>query len=199
MGYDFHITRREHWAQGGSDITEAEWLDYVSSDGELTPMPANGPCFAFWESSGKQEKSWLDWHNGQIYTKNPSQLMLEKMVSIASELKAVVQGDDGEIYSGPANSKTYPPSGSRPNLKFKPTIFTWLGSLRFWHRPRSTKVALSFNAGDRVRDVWGHEHTVLEILPDAEHGLGLIKTRRDDGVQLSHAVIAHGLTKIDAP
>ena len=54
---------------------------------------------------------------------------------------------------------------------------------------------LGFAVGDVVRDVWKNEHTVTEIDPLAEHGLGLIQTRRlSDGVVLYSAMMAHGLT-----
>ena len=51
---------------------------------------------------------------------------------------------------------------------------------------------LRFGVGDIVRDVWGNEHIVTEIDPTAEHGVGLIRTRRiSDGVVLGTAMIAH--------
>ena len=54
---------------------------------------------------------------------------------------------------------------------------------------------LGFGVGDVVRDVWRNEHMVTEIDPLAEHGLGLIETRRiNDGVVLYSAMMAHGLT-----
>jgi hypothetical protein len=36
---------------------------------------------------------------------------------------------------------------------------------------------------------------VLRIDPAAEHGLGMIWTRRDDGTELGFMMIAHGLTR----
>ena len=54
---------------------------------------------------------------------------------------------------------------------------------------------LGFGVGDVVRDVWGNEHTVTKIDPLAEHGIGLIWTRRiSDGVVLGSGMMAHGLT-----
>ena len=40
----------------------------------------------------------LDWFQGEIFTKNPDQILIDKMVKIAHNLNAVVQGDDGELY-----------------------------------------------------------------------------------------------------
>ena len=45
MGYDLHITRRQNWYSEGAQITEAEWLDYIETDPELTKVPENGPHF----------------------------------------------------------------------------------------------------------------------------------------------------------
>ncbi|HET7623927.1 MAG TPA: hypothetical protein VFM25_01590 [Verrucomicrobiae bacterium] len=56
---------------------------------------------------------------------------------------------------------------------------------------------LPFGVGDIVRDVWGNEHTVFEIDPEAEHGIGLIRTRRlSDGVVLGTAMMAHDFTLV---
>lgn len=56
---------------------------------------------------------------------------------------------------------------------------------------------LGFGVGDVVRDVWSNEHVVTEIDPLAEHGLGIIRTRRlSDGVVLGSAMMAHGLTLV---
>ncbi len=53
---------------------------------------------------------------------------------------------------------------------------------------------LGFDVGDVVRDAWGNEHVVTEIDPTAEHGLGIIRTRRlSDGVILGTAMMAHDL------
>ena len=47
---------------------------------------------------------------------------------------------------------------------------------------------------NKVRDSFGNEHTVIAIDPKAEHGLGVIRTRRtSDASQHAHAMIAHGL------
>jgi hypothetical protein len=53
---------------------------------------------------------------------------------------------------------------------------------------------LGFGVGDVVRDTWGNEHVVTAIDPKAEHGLGIIRTRRlSDGVVLGTAMMAHDL------
>ena len=53
---------------------------------------------------------------------------------------------------------------------------------------------LGFGVGDIVKDTWGNEHAVTGIDPKAEHGLGIIRTRRlSDGVVLGTAMTAHDL------
>jgi len=48
----------------------------------------------------------LEWFQDDIYTKNPDEPILAKMLQIASALGARVQGDDGEIYRS-ANFQDY--------------------------------------------------------------------------------------------
>ncbi|HKB60175.1 MAG TPA: hypothetical protein VKC56_09050 [Gallionellaceae bacterium] len=96
MGYDFHITRRDHWIDEGNEITAAEWLAYVERDSELQLLPDQGPYFTMWHGKCEYAEPWFDWKNGQIYTKNPDKAIVDKMVVMAREFAAKVQGDDGE-------------------------------------------------------------------------------------------------------
>jgi hypothetical protein len=98
MGYDLHITRRANWYDEGNDITTDEWFEFVKNDSELQLKTENGPYFAEWSGKSALQEPWLDWSHGQIQTKNPDDALIDKMVSIANKLHAVVQGDDGEIY-----------------------------------------------------------------------------------------------------
>jgi len=98
MGYDLHITRRTDWSMMGNDIAAPEWLAYVARDPELSLWPENGPYMARWSGKSKHSDAWLDWFKGNVYTKNPDEALIEKMIHIAHELGATVQGDDGETY-----------------------------------------------------------------------------------------------------
>jgi hypothetical protein len=188
MGYDLHITRRKHWTDKGDDITGDEWLAYVQNDSELHLQPQSGPYFAVWSGPSGRDDPWLDWSDGQIYCKYPDPALIDKMVVIAQQLDAVVQGDDGEIYeqSQQAPRQTALTIGRRAAGWF--SRFRSQRSVKIEHEP------LPFGVGDRVRDTWGNEHTVIQIDPKAEHGMGVIRTRRNDGTELGHAMIAHGLT-----
>jgi len=41
---------------------------------------------------------WFDWRRGQVFTKHPDQKTLGKMLAIARDFGAIVQGDEGETY-----------------------------------------------------------------------------------------------------
>ena len=98
MGYDLHIIRRKHWFDEGNNITSEEWLDIIKNDSELQLKTEYGPFFAVWNGKSTLQDPWLNWSHGQIQTKNPDDALIDKMVSIANKLHAVVQGDDGELY-----------------------------------------------------------------------------------------------------
>ncbi len=190
MGYDLHITRRKHWSDAGDDITADEWLTCVRGDAELRLRPENGFYFAEWSGLVEHGGHWLDWRDGQIYSKNPDRTLMDKMVEIALQLGAEVQGDDGEVYTGSDEAPQHRASslGDR--------IVRWFARFRPRSAIRTAQAPIPFGVGDRVRDPWGNEHTILAIDREAEHGMGVIRTRRDDGTELGFAVIAHGLTPI---
>ncbi|HEX9063131.1 MAG TPA: hypothetical protein VF941_23405, partial [Clostridia bacterium] len=77
---------------------EEEWLAVVEKDPELSIDSKNGPFFAVWKHDGQENEYWLDWFGGNIYSKNPDEILISKMVNIAKLLDAKVQGDDGELY-----------------------------------------------------------------------------------------------------
>jgi hypothetical protein len=103
MGYDVHITRAEFWADNeGHEITTAEWLEYVQRDPELLAPDAaereRVQFFVQWRGHSMYPDPWFGWHRGDIFTKNPDKPIMVKMLQIAKELGARVQGDDGEFY-----------------------------------------------------------------------------------------------------
>jgi hypothetical protein len=98
MGYDLHITRREYWSdEDGPEISLDEWMSYRSHDTELAQDPNNEGL----ESTifvTRSEKWPLWWSRGEIYTKNPDDLVISKMVRIPAALNARVLGNDDAIY-----------------------------------------------------------------------------------------------------
>ena len=104
MGYDLHITRAQHWAETrDAPITADEWLNFIENDPELIIDPRNnGPYFALWRQHRIDDDfPWFDWFHGQIYSKYPDRKTLGKMLAIARQFSAIVQGDEGEVYSCP--------------------------------------------------------------------------------------------------
>jgi hypothetical protein len=121
MGYDVYITRKHDWFDTkGPEISLAEWLDFVAKDPEMrldgyaeTRMQ-DGSVFrtereglAVWTAYSAHDesgnKAWFLHEHGHVTVKNPDDEILRKMWSIAQDLSAKVQGDDGEIYDASAN------------------------------------------------------------------------------------------------
>jgi hypothetical protein len=103
MGWEVHMTRAEHWPDSDQrPITADEWLAVVAADPELRIDKANGPYFAIWSGPcSYPDGGWFDWADGCVSTKNPDRAILGKLLQLAAKLGAVVQGDDGELYSRP--------------------------------------------------------------------------------------------------
>src|SRR5919202_1267754 len=100
MAYNLHITRADDWADNDDCwITPQEWLAIVQDDPELTFFDEQRqPYFAVWSGPSTYPQPWFDWSRGNITTKYPDAPMVNKMVRIAQQLDAKVQGDDGELY-----------------------------------------------------------------------------------------------------
>lgn len=113
MGYDIHITRKENWFEDeGKEITEAEWKSYVNSDSELRlsgfaeaesslniTLRYVNPLLADWLGHPDHEIVYFDFRHGNVVVKNPDEITLNKMKNIAHNLRAKVQGDEGEFYN----------------------------------------------------------------------------------------------------
>ncbi len=102
MGYDLHVTRADNWeANTTRRIREEEWLRVIREDPELDADPTNGPYAANWLTS--RRATWFDWSDGNVYTTDPDQDAVGKLLDIAFRLRASVQGDDGETYANPTD------------------------------------------------------------------------------------------------
>ncbi len=108
MGYELHIIRKSDYEnyEEDSSISFEEWLKLVENDSELKLTDdgdsAEEKGFCLWNGHSKykdDEGPWFDYYKGTIYTKNPDEEVIEKMLKIADSLKAKVMGDDGEFYS----------------------------------------------------------------------------------------------------
>lgn len=102
MGYDLHITRAMDWTENrGQLIDESEWLQLTAADTDLVADPAHGPFAVRFRSS-----AWFDWFEGNVFTTDPDRATVTKMLGLAHQLSAIVQGDDGEIYE---SAQQWPP------------------------------------------------------------------------------------------
>ena len=172
MGYDAHITRRRAWSDAdGPHITEQEWRARTESDAELAS---------------------LYWDNGNISAKNPDPTLLRKMVSVAGTLAATVQGDDGEFYDAEGNPTPAP----------QPHLFTraasWVRNLVSSGAKPIDPLSLPFKVGDGVCDPWGNFGRVTDIDVRANHGLGRITVKYEDGRTSTSAAVAHEWKRADA-
>ena len=144
MGYDLHITRKEDWSDEDSDrnISLAEWLEYINKDTELkisedyqikNPQKSDetipAPGFCDWLNHPQKEEYWFLYNQGNIETKNPDEHAIIKMLSIANNFNAKVQGDDGEVYSIASSSKIIADDGSGKITIINPDKKPWW---KFW-------------------------------------------------------------------
>jgi hypothetical protein len=123
MGWEVHMTRADDWSNSDQrPITPEEWLAVVHSDPELRIDEANGPYFAVWSGPcSYPDGAWFDWAEGCVSTKNPDRAILGKLLQLAAKLGAVVQGDDGEVYSRPEDlpaDEVVAAPGRRPWWRF---------------------------------------------------------------------------------
>jgi hypothetical protein len=208
MGYDVHITRKEEWSdEKGPRITEAEWQAYVKSDPEMVITGAaehtnpqgdtirlTQPLLSEWRHHSSGHPVWFSYFEGSLSVKNPDDECLAKMRHIATRLHARVQGDEGEFYDAQQKRPSFFKrlcSSMTIVRRSQPEPTTAGHSARIVPVDPTT---LGFAVGDVVRDTWGNEHVVTEIDPQAEHGLGIIRTRRlSDGVVLGATMVAHDL------
>ena len=128
MGYDIHITRRKHWFDKGDDIALDEFVRHVRADAEFRYPGENGDDYADWRSPETGYESWLCWSDGQIDTKNPEPEFIDKNFAVARELRAKVQGDDGEVYLSATEiqKEEIEPAASVPSPpRPAPAVFPW--------------------------------------------------------------------------
>lgn len=117
MGYELHITRREHWVDEDPalNISMEEWTALVNNDPEMRldheaaatttggeTITVHSDGLAVWTAYSRDgimgNHAWFAYHGGNICVKNPDAEIIHKMKSVATLLQAKVMGDDGELY-----------------------------------------------------------------------------------------------------
>lgn len=126
MGWEMHITRAESWSDSETQpIGSEEWVQLVNHDEELAFDRRNGEFHAIWKG---QETCWLEWNDGEIYSKSPTQPLYEKMLEIATALNAHLRDDDDRPYLLPGDLLN--PSWARPATKTS----LWQKIIRFFKK-----------------------------------------------------------------
>ena len=116
MSYSITIVRKNNLEdlEEESNITLEEWLNYIKKDEELErPSESSftdynrtyyqkkpGYCEWIGHPSYKEPfaRPWFDYYNGGITSENVDDETMLKMITIAEQLNAKVQGQDGEFY-----------------------------------------------------------------------------------------------------
>lgn len=107
MGYELNIQREnEH-----NKISTKDWIAYMESDSEfeqIEQFPADlgnnevltvqTPNGGLWKSDKGEVPFTFSEEYGDITVKNPENWIIEKMISIAKNLNAIVVGEEGEKY-----------------------------------------------------------------------------------------------------
>jgi hypothetical protein len=182
MGYAVRVTRAKYWSVNQDCwIAPHEWLALIARDSALKHEPSNG------EHAVVYHDYWLDWRDGNIYTENPDEFLLRKMVEIAGALNGTVQGEDGEQYT--ADNITRVP------------FMEWMGNIMQdgSRRPPTlrTNDDAPFAIGDKVKDVYGRVAEVIALDAGAQHGLGELTIAYDDDRSLrTFQFKGHGLEKV---
>lgn len=109
MGYDFHITRRAHWAdETGAAIDSAEWLNVAGSMAELRPIAispltkANLPsewlshCWHGHPATDGQHGPIFRFVDGRVTFRGDDPATLRLALALAERLSARLVGDEGE-------------------------------------------------------------------------------------------------------
>lgn len=198
MAYDLHIVRTKNWLEAStSPITKSDVDALIASDPELEWSTTdyvdmsddNGAVTRYWMIAWRGHPCFW-WYRDEIRCSGPNDAQQLKLTQMARALKAFAVGDDGEIYDADGGGPR------QPTASFGERVAGWFARLRPQHQRVIAHEPLPFGVGDRVRDPWGNEHTVISIDPKAAHGMGVVRTRRDDGTEHALAMIAHGLESV---
>lgn len=107
MPYTLFITRAAHWsANAAAKIEPAEWNAIVSGDPSLWPPQEEPTAAVRFRSIAGGPASTLAFIDGNIACRNPDEPTVAKLLELAAQLNARVQGEDGEIHHDPISPPT---------------------------------------------------------------------------------------------
>src|SRR4051812_18096780 len=105
MGYDVHVTRKREWSDAdGPQIEAEEWKKLRVAQPELDEL--------------------IRYDGGELIAKNPDAALIKRLVVLAADLGAKVQGDDGEVYTAQSleGESDEPPKRSSAVAWLKPVL-----------------------------------------------------------------------------
>ncbi|MBT30877.1 MAG: hypothetical protein CMO01_14560 [Thalassobius sp.] len=133
MGYDIIVIREEE----KDKISQKAWLQYLKNDKDFRLTESNGEMVAIWILDDVNAPFRYYEEFGMISVKNPDTWVIEKMISIADELDAVVKGEEGEIYD-----QNYIDKEDKDGRLY-------LNTVSEWPEPKSISVSVKENISKR--------------------------------------------------
>ena len=99
MGRDVYITRAAHPARGAqTPIPQEAWRDIIRDDPELHAPDEAYPSYAVWSGGAADVPTWIDWADGNLFTRSPHGRFLRKLARLAELLDAGVFDENGAAY-----------------------------------------------------------------------------------------------------
>ena len=110
MSYEVHIHRAEdHVDAAENPIPREEWEAWVTNAEDFRFSDSDYVTFQYedgerverlaeWTAHPDGEEFSLYYYSGSVVTGNPDAHTVRRMVKIAEDLRARLQGDDGEFY-----------------------------------------------------------------------------------------------------
>lgn len=96
-----HIHRSSDWFDSEHlPIPRAEWDAYVAAQDDLVPGEEG---VVEWSGHPEGHEVVLDWFDGRITVHQADEATLGRLGAIADDLRAVLQGDDCEVFGGDAS------------------------------------------------------------------------------------------------
>lgn len=99
MGFHVYITRAGHPADGPQlPIPQRDWRDLIDRDPELIAPDEALPSYVLWSGPSKRSAPWIDWADGNLFSRSPDDALFGKLFELAECLEAEVRGENGEAY-----------------------------------------------------------------------------------------------------
>ncbi|MDX1577151.1 MAG: hypothetical protein R3266_01650 [Gemmatimonadota bacterium] len=99
MSQEVFITRAARPSEGSQvPIPEGLWRKLIEHDPDLVAPDEAYPSFVRWKAAPSAGEPWIDWADGNLFTRNADDALLRKLLELATVLRARVRGEDGDLY-----------------------------------------------------------------------------------------------------